>query len=496
MPPPPSPSCDGQPVRRRISSPTGEKKRLDTNMPQSSSFEHLPSSTFYQALHPSSSSQHIQQTTIVSSDGAGSFSKKRLLDRKNYTTCCCRKQSSTTSGKIKVLFKSKFFKGTRLSTLFISGTLLFAIWSTYTLHNVATRSSNNSNISNDSSIIIETHHTTSSAAAVGIRGWDDHLVSKQSSNGNKRTHSNNEDATIIHHPRIFIMANNNLPESSIMLQQDDSKFITTFWSKLYWMFPFLHGLRISSNKINDPMLHHDGWKPSAQSSPVTQRQQDVSVQEEAEEQCVPMASWQTTSYPNCNSIHEIDLVRSSGPGSYTFPNNKQQQLHNNQYPRRRSISTYPPSLQNYMFYLHTTYPSNKSSRANNAKFNARGLMKEESIEFLGQGWFRGAWEMYVESIPEYVDDDDDIENDVMYKDWGYEEYVVLKTLRLVYIYVAYSVVLWYKFCSVHICLLEKVLAQPGLLNRALPHDIHTHTLFLSLSHYGTHHLYIPNYIIH
>ena len=194
-----------------------------------------------------------------------------------------------------------------------------------------------------------------------------------------------------------------------------------------------------------------------------------------------MASWQTTSYPNCNSIHEIDLVRSSGPGSYTFPNNKhqqQQQLYNNNNNynrryRRRSISAYPPSLQNYMFYLHATYPSNKSKRVQNAKFNARGLMKEESIEFLGQGWFRSAWEMYTESIPEYVDDDDDgnvvDEDGIVYKDWGYEESVVLKTLRLVFYVLTFSFV--YMFVRFF-------------------HQPFYHSLFslsLYISHYGIYH---------
>jgi hypothetical protein len=58
-----------------------------------------------------------------------------------------------------------------------------------------------------------------------------------------------------------------------------------------------------------------------------------------------------------------------------------------------------------------------------------GLMKEESIEFLGQGWFRSAWEMYVEEIPDYDEDEET---------WGFEESVVLKTLRCAFVCMSMS----------------------------------------------------------
>jgi hypothetical protein len=67
------------------------------------------------------------------------------------------------------------------------------------------------------------------------------------------------------------------------------------------------------------------------------------------------------------------------------------------------------------------YPT--KNRKRNAKANAMGLMREETVEFLGQGWFRSAWEMYVEQIPGYDEEEGE---------WGFEESVVLKTLRFVH----------------------------------------------------------------
>jgi len=135
--------------------------------------------------------------------------------------------------------------------------------------------------------------------------------------------------------------------------------------------------------------------------------------------CVPMARWQTTSYPNCNTVHEIDMVRSSGPGSLTFPRYRREG------GRRRRITTHPRSLHEYLDDLHMNYPTR--NRRKNAKANAMGLMREETVEFLGQGWFRSAWEMYVEQIPGYDEEEEE---------WGFEESVVLKTLRFVHSFVS------------------------------------------------------------
>jgi hypothetical protein len=52
--------------------------------------------------------------------------------------------------------------------------------------------------------------------------------------------------------------------------------------------------------------------------------------------------------------------------------------------------------------------------------NAKGIMKEEELAFLGQGWFRSAWKMDVGGIPEYEEGEEE--------DF-FDESVVLKTLR-------------------------------------------------------------------
>ena len=74
--------------------------------------------------------------------------------------------------------------------------------------------------------------------------------------------------------------------------------------------------------------------------------------------CVPMADWQTKSFPNCNLLHEFDM-RSAGPNV------------------------------------------GKNDQQHNVSF-------EDTLAFLGQGWFRHAWELK----------------------HGSSESVVLKTLRL------------------------------------------------------------------
>ena len=146
------------------------------------------------------------------------------------------------------------------------------------------------------------------------------------------------------------------------------------------------------------MFNHEGWNNEDEASTdnvLVYSYNNVDGGEEDQPQCIPMASWQTTSYPNCNVVHEIGLVSSHGP---VFPQ------YNQQHGRRRALSAHPE-------IIHI-----------NQKLNGRGITKEESsIEFLGQGWFRSAWEVYTENIPEYEEEEEE---------WGYEERVVLKTLRI------------------------------------------------------------------
>jgi len=267
----------------------------------------------------------------------------------------------------------------KLSTLFLCG-IIFAIGFIQTIHYLLAASSINS------------------YDAGGMRGTS--YV-----NAPQRTNQR-------YHSRIIDISN--LPLSI----QSASKF------NIPWTSIILP--RLWKREVNDPMLHNDSWQPPSyfvkEEPPMII---DNSVVEEEEPQCIPMAKWQTTSYPNCNSIHEIDLVRSSGSGSYTFPNDKSDILLDNnniheQYTyNRRAITTHPEMLHKVLQKIMDRYPS--ENRKINQKSNARGIIQEESINFLGQGWFRGAWEMYTENIPEYDEDEEE---------WGYEESVVLKTLRI------------------------------------------------------------------
>ena len=180
--------------------------------------------------------------------------------------------------------------------------------------------------------------------------------------------------------------------------------------QLFDVFPFFRTMPIT----NDPTQHHEGWNSGDEDN--SNSNDEESEKEVKESQCVPMAKWQTTSYPNCNIIHEIDMVRSSGPGSYALPAHSKTR-------NRRKVTTHPPILRKQSKRILREWPDNK--RKKRAKLNARGIVEEADLELLGQGWFRSAWELTVEGIPEYDDEEGE-----MYR---FDESVVLKTLRCVYL---------------------------------------------------------------
>lgn len=75
----------------------------------------------------------------------------------------------------------------------------------------------------------------------------------------------------------------------------------SLWTRMYKLF-------FGKKFTMDPMLHHDGWKETDGVDPEDSairwdfsfwKRHDVTNEQE-EKQCVPMAEWQTTSYPNCN----------------------------------------------------------------------------------------------------------------------------------------------------------------------------------------------------
>ena len=114
-----------------------------------------------------------------------------------------------------------------------------------------------------------------------------------------------------------------------------------------------------------------------------------------------------------HSVHEIDMVLSSSLGSRVYPAHSPKQ----QLPRRQ-ITDFPSILLN-----HLKHYSDKDYRAHKyLHLNAKGIMKEEDLTFLGQGWFRSAWKMD-QSLPGVWDEEEE--------EWIFEESVVLKTLRSV-----------------------------------------------------------------
>lgn len=108
------------------------------------------------------------------------------------------------------------------------------------------------------------------------------------------------------------------------------------------------------------------------------------------------------------------MVLSSSKGSRTYPaHSKQQQS------LRRQITHFPRVLlQRLKYYTNKDFRNQK--RLN---LNAEGILKEEVLTFLGQGWFRSAWKMDVEGIPGFWDEEEE--------EWVFGDSVVLKTLRWV-----------------------------------------------------------------
>ncbi len=260
----------------------------------------------------------------------------------------------------KVLARVKF------STVFVAGTM-FAVGTIHRLHKFAL------------------HSAPPAGNDGGVRG-----NAPQTSRGMRR---------LRRHPRVV----------NVAVIQESTKVST---AKSIFDGKRIYNLMLRREGRGSPVVSNSD---SAANEVVDGGVDDGETTEEGEARCVPMAQWQTTSYPNCNTVHEIDMVRSSGPGSLTFPRYRREG------GRRRRVTTHPRILHEYLDDLHMKYPT--KNRKRNAKANAMGLMREETVEFLGQGWFRSAWEMYVEQIPGYDEEEGE---------WGFEESVVLKTLRFVH----------------------------------------------------------------
>ena len=140
----------------------------------------------------------------------------------------------------------------------------------------------------------------------------------------------------------------------------------------------------SVNDSNDEQDGNDDSQPNKGVQKVTGNPKD----------CVPKASWQTTSYPTCNNIHEIDFVHSVGRKT------------------KSRIFAEPRTGRRVM----TDDTSMKTLKQK----------QEVDLELKGQGWFRTAWAVDRETSPFKVVYDDDEWDD----EWSRDEQVVLKTLRI------------------------------------------------------------------
>ena len=140
----------------------------------------------------------------------------------------------------------------------------------------------------------------------------------------------------------------------------------------------------SVNDSNDAQEEGDDSQPNKGVRKVTGSPED----------CVPKASWQTTSYPTCNNIHEIDFVHSVG-------RNTRSHIFAEKQTGRRFV---------------TNYSSSKKLQQ----------IQELDLELKGQGWFRTAWMVDRETSPFKVEYDDD----EWEPEYRREEQLVLKTLRI------------------------------------------------------------------
>jgi hypothetical protein len=105
------------------------------------------------------------------------------------------------------------------------------------------------------------------------------------------------------------------------------------------------------------------------------------------------------------------MVLSSSQGSRTYPAHGP----NDQFFRRQ-VTSFPSTLLRRL----KRYSDKDLKAHKNLNLNVQGVMKEEELTFLGQGWFRSAWKMD-QHLPGVWDEEEE--------EWVFDESVVLKTLR-------------------------------------------------------------------
>ena len=143
-------------------------------------------------------------------------------------------------------------------------------------------------------------------------GWEPRLRRRPYHDGGSQSNviddGSNPGRLYYHHPRV-ISNIDNLPISIIQSKQ-------SFVSRMYSYF-------LSNPVIVDPMLHHDEWTGDYETDEISSwwvwlldfklwssDENDIEPEDdEGSKKCVPMAEWQTTSYPNCNVGKTVFPIR-------------------------------------------------------------------------------------------------------------------------------------------------------------------------------------------
>lgn len=139
--------------------------------------------------------------------------------------------------------------------------------------------------------------------------------------------------------------------------------------------------------IDDAGHHNENDSAEIPSNTTPQKQQQQTTSN-----CTPMATWQTTSYPACNSIHELNIFSSSQNVGYFQPNiirDKEEQrgrlpFHMIYQQQQKGVES-----DSYITKLSRILEHRRLQK----KMNEIPISDSYSTKILGNGWFRHAWEV-------------------------------------------------------------------------------------------------------
>ena len=127
---------------------------------------------------------------------------------------------------------------------------------------------------------------------------------------------------------------------------------------------------------------------------------DIHQAGDDDDECVPMAKWQSSVPVNCNALHEVDIMTSIVNAG---GRNKKKESWSSKHHRHHHNSTTPVGLAHHIHHEPLRHSA----------------WNESQIKFLGQGWFRAAWKLDRQPPGHVGEDEED----------GTDETVILKMLR-------------------------------------------------------------------